>query len=65
MKVKINKKVVIEVLEGSIVEVSEKQYKFIKDYCELMVEESVKEQPKEDPKQEIKEQPKKKKTTKK
>lgn len=65
MKVKINKKVVIEVLEGSIVEVSEKQYKLIKNYCEVMVEEPVKEQPKEEPKQEVKEQPKKKKATKK
>ena len=65
MKVKINKKVVIEVLEGSIVEVSEKQYKLIKNYCEVMVEEPVKEQPKEEPIQEVKEQPKKKKTTKK
>lgn len=65
MKVKINKKVVIEVLEGSIVEVSEKQYKLIKNYCEVMVEEPVKEQSKEEPKQEVIEQPKKKKTTKK
>ncbi len=65
MKVKINKKVVIEVLEGSIVEVSEKQYKLIKNYCEVMVEEPVKELPKEEPKQEVIEQPKKKKTTKK
>lgn len=34
MKVKIKKAVVLEALEGSIVEVSEAQFNLIKNYCE-------------------------------
>lgn len=38
MKVKITKPVVLEALEGSIVEISENQYNLIKNYCEAEIE---------------------------
>lgn len=45
MKVKITKPCVIEVLPGSIVEVSDRQLKFIKDHCEPIETREIPEKP--------------------
>jgi hypothetical protein len=41
MKVKITKPVLVECLEGSIVEMTEKQYKLAKKYCEPIIENKI------------------------
>ena len=37
MKVLVHKPVVLEALEGSIVEVSSRQYELVKNYCDLVI----------------------------